>query len=417
MKVEIISIGAELLIGRILDTNTAYLSAELQEIGCEVCRHTTVGDNRRDILDAIKAATGRAEVVIITGGLGPTRDDLTREVVAEFCGAPLVENAAAAENLRRRFSRRGPAMPTNNLAQAYIPRRSEPIHNPRGTAVGFMVRKGPCELVVMPGVPAEMKAMFETTVRPRLAERVQGVTRMRHLRCFGIGESLLGEKLGDLMREDANPRVGTQVHGGIIAVRLVAKAATKADADALLDASVAEVRARLGGEVYSDADETLAENVAALLQRRGDTLAVAESCTGGLICDMLTDVPGVSRCFLSGYVCYSNEAKIRELKVPAELIEQHGAVSREVAEALARGARRESGADFGLAVTGLAGPTGATETKPIGLVYISLADARHVVTETIRLHQDRRTIKDRAAKHALNLLRRRLIGADRKRKE
>jgi len=414
MKVEILSIGSELMAGRIADTNAAFLSEQITLLGFAVGRHTAVGDVRADIRAAIEEISERADLAVATGGLGPTRDDPTRECFSAACAADLVEDPESTRHIRELFAARNVVPPPSNFGQAYVPRGSEVIPNPTGTAAGFAVQRGRCRFFCLPGVPSEMKVMYRQTVEPFLRRASGRVTIVRTLHTFGISESLIGERLYELMAEDHNPNVATQAHEGIITIRLTATAADEAAARLRIEAAEKEVRAQLEDAVFG-ADEmaTIAQAVAALLGRTRKTVALAESCTGGEISARLTDVPGISAHLLESAVTYSNESKIRRLGVPRETLERDGAVSASVAEAMARGMRSTSGADVALSVTGIAGPAGGTATKPIGLVYMALADAAGARVEEARLAGVSRSglagareqIKDRAAKRALNMLR------------
>ena len=409
---EILSVGSEILLGRIVDTNAVYLSQELMALGVPVSRHTSVPDEEPALLDALRTAAERTNLLILTGGIGPTADDLTRDAVAEFCGVALREDAAAAKHVRELFARRGRPMPESNLVQALIPEGADVIPNPRGTACGFAVRSGSTEMIVLPGVPHEMKLMFERWVKPHLRRRFPDQPKLviREIRTIGMPESALGQEIADLMEPGRNPAVGTQATGGIIIVRAMARARDETEAERLLDEAEAVVRARLGDAVFGVGPQGLPEAVADILERKGLTLAVAESCTGGLVCDMLTDVPGISRFLLEGVVAYSNEAKTARLGVPPELFKTVGAVSREVAVAMADGVRERAGADVGVGITGIAGPGGATPAKPVGLVHVAVSVHGRTEGAELRLFGNRREVKDRAAKYALNLLRMRLLG-------
>ena len=410
MNAEILSIGTEVVIGSIADTNAAWLSQRLTEIGFTVARHTAVGDDREQMLRALRSARA-AGVVLITGGLGPTADDMTREVLAEFAGVGLAPDPEAADHIRSIFQRLGRTMSENNLRQALIPEGAEMVPNPRGTAPGFALRLGDTELIAMPGVPLEMKMMFEQHVAPRLRERVQARIAVRHLRAYGCGESTFAERLGDLLTPGGNPEIGTQVDNAIIGIRVLARADTPEDAQGLADDTAREVRSRVGQEnVFGEGEDRLEDAVARELERTGKTIAVAESCTGGALSNRLTNVPGISRFFLEGAVTYSNKSKTDRLGVPPGMIEEHGAVSAQVAEAMARGIRERSGADLGLALTGIAGPGGATPGKPVGLVYAALAHNGGVETRELHMLGRREEIKDRSAKAALNMVRLHLMG-------
>ncbi len=408
MKAEIISVGSEIVLGRIVDTNAAYLSRFVSDLGVEVVRQTSAPDVVEELAGALEAATRRADIILITGGLGPTRDDVTREALAKMSGRPLVESPEARTTLEQLFAKRGLEMPTSNLRQALLPDGACVISNPLGSAPGIEMHVEHAVVFALPGVPGEMKPMFEEYVLRRVREMLGDAhaPHIREFRLFGVAEATIGEGLHEFMDPHSNPAVGTQASGGIITVRARATDEAGRKAEQLLDVVEKEIRSRFGEALFGIGEVvTLAENVVSLLERCNRTLAVAESCTGGLVCDMLTDVPGVSRFLLEGVVAYSNESKVHELNVPRNLIESRGAVSEEAALAMARGVRSRSGADIGLAVTGIAGPSGGSAAKPVGLVYIALdGDTYHQVRE-LRLFGGRRNIKDRAAKHLLNLLR------------
>jgi len=418
MNAEIISVGTELTFGLTVDTNSAWLSRRLAEVGIVVCAHHTVPDDLAVIRDAIDQAAGRADVVLVTGGLGPTEDDLTRQALAEAMGAPLVLHEAFVEHIREFFRRRGRDMPERNKVQAMFPAGARPIANTCGTAPGIHAELHGAAVFVMPGVPAEMKTMFERDILAVLDElrtarqQADGVILTLTLRCYGTGESNIAEQIRDLMQPGRNPAVGTTAEETIIAVRIHARGSTRQQAQRMLDETAAEIRERLGELVFGQDDETLAHAAAKLLFETGKTVAVAESCTGGLIAKSLTDIPGSSRYFLEGIVAYSNQAKVRLLGVPAEAIARHGAVSEQVARAMAVGARQRSGSDLAIAATGIAGPEGGSAEKPVGLVYIALADPHGCSAEPFRFgeHLARQAIRDRARKAALNALRLRLLG-------
>lgn len=406
MNAAILSIGSELMEGRIADTNAAFLSDQLTTLGFRVDRHVAVGDRRADVLAELRAYSTSADVVIVTGGIGPTPDDPTRQVFAEFLGVDLVEDATAAADLRAIFARRNIIPPASNFIQATIPAGSELVRNPTGTAAGFCCKTGRCTYFSLPGVPSEMKVMYRESVEPALRRMTNRVILVKPLQTFGMPESLIGEKLQEMMTEGHEPAVATQAHEGTISVRITATDTEENACRGKLAAAEREVRARLGDCVYGVDGQTLAEVVAQMLKERKLTLAIAESCTGGNVAAQITDVPGVSEVLLETAVTYSNASKTRRLGVAPSLIEAYGAVSAEVARAMAVGMRLNSGADIALSTTGIAGPTGATPEKPVGLVYIGLAYAGGSYVEEARSFGSVRTqIKDRGAKRALNVLR------------
>jgi len=412
MNSHIISIGTELTTGQVVDTNAAWLAARLTERGVEVAGKTTLPDELDPLVGQLKRIAAGCDLVILSGGLGPTDDDLTRRALADALGVPLVTDAASLENLHRFFRVRNREMPACNEVQAMVPEGSRPIENPCGTAPGIHARVGAAEVFALPGVPREMRRMFEAEVVPHLEASGGGrAVVSTSLHTFGATESELGERVRDLMQRGRNPTVGTTAIEGVISLRIHAAGESPAEARALLDRDVAEIHQRLGRRVFGRDEETMESVVARLLTERGETVATAESCTGGLVAKRLTDVPGSSAYLVQGVVSYANEAKTRLLGVPPELMEAHGAVSREVAEAMAVGARARADTDYALSLTGIAGPSGGTEEKPIGLVYLGLAYEGGVKVGEIRCgrHQPRDEIRARAATAALNLLRLKLL--------
>jgi nicotinamide-nucleotide amidase len=407
MKSEIISIGTELTTGQNLDTNARWLSQRLAEIGIPVGWHSTVADNLEDSIAAFRLAAQRAGLVLITGGLGPTMDDLTREALARAAGVELVFHAESFEQIRQMFSRRNRTMPERNRVQACFPAGSEPIPNAMGTAPGIWMRINGSVIAAMPGVPSELFAMFEGEVKPRLLRLGLGggVLVQHKLNCFGAGESAVEEKLGDLTQRGRVPEVGITASDAVISLRIVARAANTAEAERLIAPVDREVRARLGDLVFGVGDEELQEVVMRLLIAQKRTVATAESVTAGLLAQRLGEVPGASASLLGGIVAYSNRIKVELLGVPQALLDQHGAVSAPVAEAMATGCRTRFAADLGVSTTGIAGPAGATPTKPVGLVYVGLAWDGGVRSWSFSWSGTRHEIQSRTAKLALNRLR------------
>jgi len=412
----IISCGTELTTGQCLDTNSAWLAAQLTPVGVHVVEHVTVSDDVAHLACVIRRAFDAANLVIITGGLGPTVDDITREAIAAALGVPLVENAEALTQIRAFFERWQRSMPDSNRLQAMIPRGCKMIPNPSGTAPGIRLIQGDRSLYAFPGIPAEMEVMFNATVLPELRAATGGATiASARLLCFGISEAKLGELLSDLMQRGRNPSVGTTASHAILSVRVLAEGASPEEARTLLQADVDEIRRRLGTIVFGEGDDTLEAVVARMLVDRHKTIATAESCTGGLLAKRLTDISGSSAYFLRGYIPYADAAKVELVGVPVELISRHGAVSEPVAEAMAIGCRRTAGSDYALSITGIAGPSGGSPPeKPVGLAYIGLAHSAGV--ETLRVlcgeHLTRNEMRDRSCKTALNLLRLRLLSVD-----
>lgn len=405
-KASIVSIGNEVLNGRTVDTNAAYIARKLRANDVPVVSIYVAPDEIEAIRRVLTLAAGDADVVIISGGLGPTDDDLTRQAMAAFLGVGLELHEDLLANIRQFFDRRGVAMPARNAIQAHIPAGARAIPNENGTAPGVQACKGGTALFAMPGVPSEMERMLEASVLPRVREiaKSQAIVTKR-LKCFGAGESTIAEMIGDAMERGRNPLVNCTVQSGVITLEVVATSADRGLAEDMAAREEQSLRRILGGLVYGVEDQTLADVVGEKLARAGKTLAVAESCTGGLLAKLTTDVPGSSRYFLCGWVTYSNEAKSRELGVLPAMIETHGAVSEQVAVAMAQGARHKAGADFAVGITGIAGPEGGTEHKPVGLVYIAVSSRDS--TEILRhvFPHDRSSVRLRAAQTALNLLR------------
>jgi nicotinamide-nucleotide amidase len=408
-RASIISIGNEVLSGKTVDTNAAHIASQLRLIGVPVVSTYTIGDEMDAIVRVLGLAAADADLVIVTGGLGPTDDDLTRQAFAEFLGVELELHQDSLAAIKERFHTHGWEMPARNVIQAHVPRGAQPLANAWGTAPGIAAEKGGKLLFALPGVPGEMRHMLEASVLPLVRMRAQGqAIAVRRLRCFGAGESTIAEMLGEAMRRGRNPLVNCTASIGIITLEIVAIGADTEEAEALAAAEEVSLRSTLGGLVYGVGDQSLAEVLGAELARRGKTLALAESCTGGLIAKMMTDVPGASAYFMRGWVTYSNDAKIEELGVPADLIERHGAVSEAVALAMAEGARSRAHADYAIGITGIAGPTGQSEHKPAGLVYIAVSGLADTYASRHIFSRDRQAVRLRAAQTAIDTLRRSL---------
>lgn len=408
----ILSIGAELTLGQTVDTNTAWLARQCAALGIRASEHRTVSDELEPIREAISALAQSSDVVLVTGGLGPTADDLTREAVAATTGVALREDPEALAAIQAFFAGRGRAMPDRNRVQARVPVGGHVLPNACGTAPGITIELAGTPVFCMPGVPFEMRAMFNEQVRPFIAQRSRGgVIHSRLIHCTGTGESDIGTQIEDLMTRGANPEVGTTAALGIIGVRVNARAANEAAALALADETEATVRERLGALVFGRDEQTLAQMTGELLAERGATLGLAESCTGGLIGKLITDTPGASRYFRGGVISYANNIKQDLLSVDQDVLASEGAVCGAIAEQMAAGARRQLGADYALAVTGIAGPGADDTAKPVGLVYIGLASPAEVRHREFRFGSDapRDVIRMRAALTALNLLRTTLL--------
>ncbi len=415
MNVIILSIGDELILGQTIDSNSAWLSARLADRGIITLYHKTIADDMEATVEALRLAATETELVIVTGGLGPTQDDLTRQAFAALINKPLDLHPPSLERIRSYFKSLGREMPASNRIQAHIPRGADVLENNWGTAPGIKMKMGKTLFFAFPGVPYEMEKMAEFHLFP-LFERNSGMmVAIESLGTFGAGESIVAEKLGELMRRDRNPVVGTTVSGGVVTVRLRSEAPTIELAQKQLARTSALVKERLGVLVFAEGTQTLAEVVGKLAKLKIKRLVTAESCTGGLVAKMLTDVAGSSAWFEGGWVTYANEMKVQELAVPAALIERDGAVSESVACAMACGALKHSTADYSIALTGVAGPEGGTEVKPVGTVWIAIGyrNETQVTTqvECFRFPGGRDTIRDRAAKTALNMLRLELLKA------
>ena len=414
MTAEIISVGTELLLGNILNTNAQYLSRELAELGITVQRESTIGDNQGRLADFVNEAKNRCDLLVFTGGLGPTADDLTKETVAACYGDTLVFDESEWEKITGYFARSGRVTTPNNRKQAMVPVKGHKIINHHGTAPGaWFEQEGRCA-VLMPGVPSEMKAMWNESVRPLLMKRQNCTLHSVTLRVLG-GESSLEYQVRDLL-ENANPTAAIYCKTGECEIRVTAREATEQAAEAACNARIAEFKEILGAAAYDVDVPALEYTVVRALRERGLHAAAAESCTGGMIAERLTNVPGSSEVFGYGFVTYAEAAKQKLLGVDAAVIEKYNVVSGPVAAAMAFGAARESGAELAVGITGLAGPGGALPGKPVGTVYLAGADTRtdtgYLMRLTLGGYQDRQIIRTRAALYALDMLRRMALGLD-----
>lgn len=373
MKTAILSVGTEILFGQIVNTNTVYLSQQMNMLGFDVMYHYTVGDNPKRVEEMIDLAFQDCDLILTTGGLGPTQDDLTKEVACKALDDELVMMDDVLEELEKYFQTLGREMTENNKKQAVMPSRATVFHNDAGTAPGFALEKDGKHIVCMPGPPREMTRMFQKSVVPFLQRMSQGSLYYRQIRFFGIGESMLETKLLDLIDNQTDPTLATYAKEGECSLRIASKRNTEEEAKQAVDEMLEQVKERVGHYIYSCDNEELAQVVAGKLMDKGLTLSSAESCTGGMFASTMTDIPGISQCFDRGLVTYSNQAKMEELGVGAETLEKFGAVSEETALEMVEGLQRVSGSDVCISVTGIAGPGGGTEKKPVGLVYIGFA--------------------------------------------
>ena len=406
MSAEIISVGTELLLGEIVNSNAQMLSQGLSEMGINVFFHTAVGDNKQRLREIIDLAKSRSDIIITTGGLGPTYDDLTKEVVAESFGKKLTLHEDSHIRVMDFFRQAGTTMTPNNRSQALIPQGSEVLINDWGTAPGVAFKSGGKYVIMLPGPPAECSMMFLFRVIPYLERITKRIILSKSIRVFGMGESAVDNLLGKMMFSMQNPTVAPYAKMGEVLLRVTASATTKDDAVKLIDPVVDEILAKLGSAVYGIDVESLEEVVAGLLKQKKLTVAVAESCTGGLLAKRITDIPGVSDVFLGGICAYDNSIKTKLLGVKPEVLESEGEVSKTVVAAMAEGVRKATGADIGIATTGLAGPGGKTNpSKPIGTVFIAISSEDYNAVNCFSLWGNRQRIRNTASSHALNMLR------------
>lgn len=413
MSAIIITIGDELLIGQVVNTNAAFIAERLNEVGIPVTDMVTVADDEEHILRSLREQVDRHEVAVVTGGLGPTHDDITRGAVCAFLRVDLVRNPEAEQNVRTFMEKRGRPWSTAAENQALVPRGATIIPNRHGTAPGELFDLAGRSLIVLPGVPYEMEAMMRDFVVPYLRERNAGnVILHRTLRTTGIAESVLAKRLGPIDEILDGARLAFLPSPSGVRLRITMTGNDRSACERKLAGIEDRMRKKISKYIYGTGDEELEEVVGTLLAERGRTIAVAESCTGGHLANKITHVPGSSRYFERGVVTYSNRSKTELLGVPMELIERHGAVSREVAEAMARGMRTSASTDIALSTTGIAGPSGGTAEKPVGLVWIGYSDSREVLALKFQFGDERIRIKERASQAALELLRRKLLGME-----
>jgi nicotinamide-nucleotide amidase len=405
MTCAVLCTGTELTRGELVNTNARWLSAELTDLGFECTEQAVVDDDASRIASALSRLAQTSRVLVCTGGLGPTTDDLTTEAVATLLGVKLVRDEASLDHIRRRVEKHGRTLTESNAKQADFPEGAEILPNPIGTAPGFSVVIGKARAFFLPGVPREMMRMFEEQVTPRIRELAPNEAYQVRLRTFGLPESVVGEKLAGIEQPGSGVTIGYRAHFPEIEVKVLARASSHTSAREACDKATAEVRQRLGDFVYGDEHDTFAGVVGRALRAKGFTLAIAESCTGGLVGHMITREPGASDFLVVDAVTYANSAKSRILGIDEETIRWHGAVSREVAAAMAEGVRRVSGADIALSLTGVAGPGGGSEAKPVGLVFIAVASERGTDVKERNFVGDRHQIQTLASYAGLQLIR------------
>jgi len=411
MVVELVSVGTELLLGNIVNTNARYLSEKCAMLGLSVYYQTTVGDNEERLAEVIKTALNRSDIVILNGGLGPTEDDLTKETCAKVMGLPLVTDQHTEERLKEYYKgRKKEDLPESNWKQAVIPEGAVVFDNGNGTAPGLVVEQNGKTVILVPGPPNELYPMMEKQICPYLQKKNEEVILSQMVKICGFGESKVEEMILDLIDKQTNPTLATYAKQGEVHLRVTARAATEEEAKKLLKPTVKEIKKRFGEAVYTtDEKETLTDVVVKLLKKHELTVTTAESCTGGLLAGTLVGVPGVSEVFREGFVTYSNKAKRKLLDVSKSTLKKYGAVSAQTAKEMAKGGVFATDADICVAITGLAGPDGATPEKPIGLVYIACYMNDKVHVEEFRFKGDRQKIRERSVVQALDVLRRSIL--------
>ncbi|MCX7921805.1 MAG: competence/damage-inducible protein A [Clostridia bacterium] len=412
MNAEILAVGTELLMGQIANTNAQYISGRLSEQGINVYYHSVVGDNPRRLKESLELALKRSDVVIMTGGLGPTQDDLTKETVAEILNRKLILHQESLEKIKAFFQSINRPMTENNIKQAYLPEGSLIIRNDKGTAPGCIIEADGKVVIMLPGPPSEMKPMFEHTVIPYFSEKSDYKIESKYLRIFGVGESAMEEQLIDMIEKQVNPTIAPYAKEGEVTLRVTARCGKQENAAELIEPVVREITNRLGNAVYSTDNKNLEEVAGELLINHNISIALAESCTGGLVTSKLTNIPGISKVLNRTVVSYSNEAKIESLNVSPDTLQKHGAVSKETAEEMAIGTREAARTDIGVSITGIAGPEGGTEEKPVGLVYIALADKNGVCSKELRLWGDRSRIRNTTSLFVFDMIRRYVLKLD-----
>ena len=409
MRAEILAVGTEILLGNIVNTNAQYIANRLAELGIEVYHQSVVGDNAERLMQAYDLAFKRADLVITTGGLGPTKDDLTKEVAFEYFGKKAVLHEELLKEIEDYFKKINMPMSENNKKQAFFPEDAIIMKNKNGTAPGCIIEEGNKILAVLPGPPREMKLMFEESLVPYLKKFQDSVLVSKTLRVIGLGESNVAEIIDDILENSKNPTVAPYAKEGQVTLRITAKAENEEEGKKLIISVEKEIRERLGISVYGEGDITLEEVVGKILVENNLTIATAESCTGGLLGGAIINYPGISKVFKEGFITYSNEAKIKRLNVSEKTLKNFGAVSSETAAEMAKGAALSSGSDIGISTTGIAGPGGGTEEKPVGLVYVGLYIKGEVKTKELHLVGNRQKIRNMTVMRALDWLRRELL--------
>lgn len=406
MDAAIVNVGTELLMGEIVNTNAAFLSGRMKQYGINVYYQIVVGDNHRRLKTVLGLLSKRVDLILMTGGLGPTRDDMTKEAVSEVFARPLVQNPLAVRQMESVLRRYGRTITENNYRQTFFPEGSVLLENRNGSAPGFILDTGEksATVVCLPGPPHEMKAMFEAHLDDFFGRMGEEAIHSMVFKFAGVGESTLETELLDLIENQKDPTLATYAKPGEVTLRIATRRSSREEALKAMEPVAREVRRRLGAYLFSEDDRELNQVLVEWIGKRGWKLSTVESCTGGLLASTFIDVPGASRIFEQGFITYSDEAKTQRVHVPPETLRRHGAVSPQTAEAMVRGLHRETGSTVCLAVTGIAGPDGGTPEKPVGLVYAAFLVDGLLAIETFRLHGDRERIRTRAVQYVLKNL-------------
>ena len=409
MKAELISIGTELLLGDIVNTNAQFLSKELAALGIDVYHQSVIGDNKERVLDSFKEAFNRCDIIITTGGLGPTQDDLTKELGAKYFNKKMILHEPSLEWIKKYLDIKDEEILEANKNQAYFPEGSIVLPNEKGTAPGAIISENNKILIILPGPPKEMKAMFTNHVVNFLSDLTGKIIKSKTLRLFGIGESLMAKKADDIIQNSINPTVAPYAKDYEVTLRVTAKDESEEICDRLINSKCEEIKRVLGEYIYGEGEKSLAVVVAELLCEKNLTISIAESCTGGMVSSTLISYPGISTVFKEGAVTYSNEAKINRLGVNEETINTFGPVSEETAKEMVEGMANVANTDIAISTTGIAGPEGGTDEKPVGLVYIGIFIKGKTIVQKLNLTGDREAIRRKATMNALNILRKELI--------
>ena len=409
MKAELISIGTELLLGDIVNTNAQFLAKELATLGIDVYHQCVIGDNEERVLRAFKEAFDRCDIIITTGGLGPTQDDLTKELGAKYFNKKMILHEPSLEWIKKYLDIKDEEALEANKKQAYFPEGATILPNEKGTAPGAIISENNKTLIILPGPPKEMKSMFNNHVVKYLSDMTGEVIKSKTLRIFGIGESLMAKKINDIIQNSTNPTVAPYAKDYEVTLRVTAKEKSEEKCEALINPKCEEIKSILGEYIYGEGETSLDTVVAELLCKKKLSISTAESCTGGMVAATLISYPGISDVFKEGAVTYSNEAKVKRLGVKEETLNKFGAVSEETAREMAEGIAREAKTDIGISTTGIAGPGGGTEEKPVGLVYIGVCIKGNVIVEKFNLTGDREAVRKKATMNSLNILRKELI--------